>query len=93
METPSGQTVDEPPTRMLTFRALQSLAPDVLGARLGRLVVPARKTIQTPHYVALASRGAVPHLSPDTARQHTDLGGVHVALEDCEYLSAPSTND
>ena len=54
------------------------------AARLGVLKCPGRNPIQTPHYIGLASRGVVPHLSPDNYAKQTDIRGVYTALEDCE---------
>lgn len=56
------------------------------GSRRGNVNVQGRKTIQTPHYFALGSRGVVPHLSQDTMREHTSVTGFYTALEDCEPL-------
>ena len=53
-------------------------------ARHGRLSCLDRREVETPTYIALSSRGAVPHLSQDTARDNTALAGLHTALEDCE---------
>lgn len=57
------------------------------GPRLGTISMRSRSTIQTPHYFALSSRGAVPHLSQDMMRDHTAIMGIYSALEDCEPLS------
>ena len=56
------------------------------SSRQGNLLVPGRKTIQTPHYCALSSRGVVSHLSQDTMKEHTSIAGLYTALEDCEPL-------
>jgi hypothetical protein len=53
------------------------------AARLGVLNLPDRKPIQTPHFLALASRGAVPHLTQDNVIKHTHISGVYMAVEDC----------
>ena len=55
------------------------------GLRLGRLSMPGRAAMDTPHYVAVSSRGAVPHISPDMMRNETSLKSMYTALEDCEY--------
>lgn len=55
-----------------------------LSPRLGRLTLPNRHAIETPHYLASTSRGVVPHITPDTFRHSTRISGVHLALEDCE---------
>ncbi|KAK3712105.1 hypothetical protein LTR37_009196 [Vermiconidia calcicola] len=57
------------------------------GPRLGRLSVSGRRTIETPHYLGLTSRGVVPHLSQDTFARDSSISGVYVPLED--YGSSP----
>jgi queuine tRNA-ribosyltransferase accessory subunit len=53
-------------------------------ARLGQISLKGRKPIETPDFLAITSRGVVPHLTPDVVREHTQFGGVHLALEDCK---------
>lgn len=60
-------------------------AQNGLGPRLGRLGIAGRKTLETPHYLAITSRGVVPHLSQDTFTRDTNINGVYVPLEDCEF--------
>ena len=55
-----------------------------LGPRLGRLSLPGRTAMATPHYIGVTSRGVVPHLSPDNFAGMTSIGGVFMALEDCK---------
>ena len=55
-------------------------------ARLGLLRLPNRNPVQTPHYVGVASRGVVPHLSPDNFAKQTDIRGIYTALEDCKDI-------
>ncbi len=62
---------------------------DSLAARLGYLNLPGRKPINTPHHLAVTSRGVVPHLAHDMFRDHTSIEGVYVALEDCELHLYP----
>ncbi|KAK0947807.1 hypothetical protein LTR29_000708 [Friedmanniomyces endolithicus] len=57
-------------------------AGSVLVPRLGRLALPGRKIMETPHFLAGTSRGAVPHITQDTFARDTSIGGVYVALED-----------
>ncbi|KAA8894680.1 tRNA-guanine(15) transglycosylase-like protein [Sphaerosporella brunnea] len=38
--------------------------------------------MDTPTFIAPSSRGVVPHLSMDNLRDHTDISGAYVALED-----------
>lgn len=80
------QTPEQPPQALgkpLTFelRAYDSIDS---GLRLGTLSVNGRRTIHTPHYIALSSRGAVPHLTQDMMRDNTAISGIYAALEDCE---------
>lgn len=74
-----------PPSAVFAFTLLESKLSG-LGPRLGTLAFKGRTPLQTPHYIALSSRGAVPHLSQDVMRKHTNIKGVHVALEDCELV-------
>ena len=60
------------------------------AARLGRLLLRGRKPVHTPHYVAITSRGVVPHLSHDTMQRHTGIVGAYMALEDCRLHSSRS---
>ncbi|KAF8540323.1 tRNA-guanine(15) transglycosylase-like protein [Trichophaea hybrida] len=64
---------------MFSFRLLPS--KHIAGPRLGRLICK-NVQIDTPAFIAPTSRGVVPHLSHDNLRDHTDIGGVYVALED-----------
>ena len=75
----SAQDLDKP----LSFD-LQVQEPSNNESRLGTLSLHGRKTINTPHYVALTSRGTVPHLTQDMMRDNTEIQGVYAALEDCE---------
>ena len=54
------------------------------GPRLGTLSFPGRQKIYTPHYIAISSRGTVPHLSQDMMRGETSINGLYTALEDCK---------
>lgn len=53
------------------------------SARLGRLSLPGRQAIDTPNYTAFASRGTIPHLTPDVLSKHASLPSAYMALEDC----------
>lgn len=77
---PSGPDISALPDEMFTIikSALSST-----GARLGHLRLPHRHLVETPHYLALTSRGVVPHLTQDTFRGETGIVGVYVPLEDC----------
>ncbi|KAI9827010.1 MAG: hypothetical protein M1826_006489 [Phylliscum demangeonii] len=70
-----------------TFQVMRSASQAGVEHRLGQLHVRGRPSpISTPHYIGVTSRGAVPHLSPDMMRRHTQLSGVYVALEDCKPI-------
>jgi queuine tRNA-ribosyltransferase subunit QTRTD1 len=75
------------PSETFSFTLLKpEPKPSLLGPRLGTVALKNRATLQTPHYIALSSRGAVPHISQDVMRKHTNVKGIHVALEDCELI-------
>ncbi|KAJ5795223.1 hypothetical protein N7457_001822 [Penicillium paradoxum] len=65
----------------MSFSVLTSTAP-TLAPRVGKLVIPGRKTIATPHHVPLTSRGTVPHIAHDVMRQHTAINSIYTGLED-----------
>lgn len=67
-----------------TFASSQAVGP-----RLGRLALPGRKLMDTPHYLANTSRGVVPHITQDTFRRDTHINGVYYALEDCKHSPLP----
>lgn len=56
-----------------------------LSPRLGQLRLAGKKVIETPHYLALTSRGVVPHLTQDSFARDSGIDGVYVPLEDCEF--------
>ncbi|RDW95083.1 putative queuine tRNA-ribosyltransferase-like protein [Coleophoma crateriformis] len=64
------------------FEVLSAVDSDTGGARIGRLAVQGRKELNTPDFLAVSSRGVVPHLTPDVLASHTHFSGVHMALED-----------
>ncbi|KAJ5108651.1 hypothetical protein N7456_005326 [Penicillium angulare] len=65
----------------MTFSVLGSAAP-VLAPRVGKLAIPGRKAISTPHYLPVTSRGVVPHISNDNVRNETSINSFYVGLED-----------
>ena len=71
------------PIKPITFEVTSPLTKEN-ELRLGTLSMPGRHAIQTPHYIALSSRGAVPHISQDMMREHTAIKSIYAALEDCE---------
>ena len=72
-------------SKVVSFH-LSRLHSDKDEPRLGRLAFQGRNPIQTPHYVAFSSRGAVPHLSQDMTRDNTSIRAIYTAVEDCELL-------
>ena len=71
------------PSRSLSFD-IKGLMSNHDGARLGRLTLSGRVAMDTPHYVAVSSRGTVPHISQDMMRDNTQIRSMYTALEDCE---------
>ena len=67
----------------MSFQLLRPQS-DNNGPRIGRLSFQGRRPIDTPHYVAVTSRGAVSHLSQDMARDNTSICAFYTAVEDCE---------
>lgn len=64
------------------FNVLRNVAVDGGVPRVGQMTLPKRGCIDTPNFFALASRGAVPHMTPDVISKHTELNGSYMALED-----------
>lgn len=56
------------------------------AARLGRLAMSGRREVSTPNFLAITSRGAVPHITPDNLKAHVPVGGTYIALEDCKLV-------
>lgn len=73
---------ETPELRNMTFSVLGPAAP-VLAPRAGTLAIAGRKTLSTPHYLPVTSRGVVPHISHDNVRKETAINGLYVGLEDC----------
>jgi queuine tRNA-ribosyltransferase subunit QTRTD1 len=71
--------------RRVFFDILSHVDPNVIRPRLGRLRVQGRKELETPDFIAIASRGVIPHITPDVIA-NTHVGGVHMALEDCKSV-------
>ena len=69
-------------SKLLTFESSSSGPFSDVETRHGRLYFRNRDPIETPHYVAVSSRGAVPHLSQDMIRDQTSVRGMYAALED-----------
>lgn len=81
------EVVEASQTSTMRFDLLKTVALDHGAARVGRLAFHrqrARLPIDTPNFIAITSRGSVPHMTPDVVTRHTQLGGAYMALEDCE---------
>ncbi|KAK6434580.1 hypothetical protein LTR95_009235 [Oleoguttula sp. CCFEE 5521] len=77
MATPSdGKGTDED-----MFKIIKT-STNALGPRRARLALPGRRSIETPHYLGLTSRGVIPHVSQDNFDSLMDVSGVYIALED-----------
>lgn len=70
------------------FELLKSTAVDVGVARLGRLTIANRRVIETPNFLPIASRGVIPHLTPDNVTKHTTFDAAYMAIEDCKFTIA-----
>jgi hypothetical protein len=85
----------DPETSMpseMTFSILNSAAP-VLVPRVGKLAIPGRQTISTPHFAPLTTRGAVSHIAHDVVKKETAINSLYIGLEDCMYLDPSTTQD
>ncbi|KAK3359829.1 tRNA-guanine(15) transglycosylase-like protein [Lasiosphaeria hispida] len=71
----------EEPTAMV-FEVLKAAIIDGSAARLGRMALAGRRSVDTPNYLAVTSRGVVPHMTPDNVGKHLHSAGVYMALED-----------
>jgi queuine tRNA-ribosyltransferase len=69
--------------KRVSFEILSHVDPDNASSRLGRLSVKQRKDLPTPNFIAVSSRGVIPHMTPDVIISSSQIGGVHMALEDC----------
>lgn len=70
----------------MRFETLKAAGGEGLAARLGRLVLPQRQAVDTPSFFAVASRGVVPHLTPDTIARHGGFSGAYMAMEDSKSI-------
>ena len=80
----AAQLPEKSPGKSMVFELHAHEASDS-EYRTGSLMTQGRTTIHTPHYVALSSRGIVPHITQDMMRENTAIRGVYVAFEDCQY--------
>lgn len=72
------------PDRRDMFKIVKGVVNDGVGARLGTLSLSKRRSIDTPNFIGLTARGAIPHLTPDHVGKRSEIGGVYMALEDCK---------
>lgn len=70
--------------RKLAFEVLGHVDPSIIRARLGKLSIAERIDVETPNFLAVSSRGVIPHMTPDVIAATSKIGGIHMALEDCE---------
>ncbi|KAL2128981.1 hypothetical protein VTI74DRAFT_8389 [Chaetomium olivicolor] len=66
----------------MRFEVFKTVAKDGAGARLGRLAFAGRAPIETPNFIGMTSRGALPHITPDNLGKHLQVTGAYMALED-----------
>jgi queuine tRNA-ribosyltransferase len=71
-------------TKGVSFELLSNADPNIAARRLGRLSVRDRKALETPNFIAVSSRGVIPHMTPDVVAASSQIGGIHMALEDCK---------
>ncbi|KAF7559050.1 hypothetical protein G7046_g5108 [Stylonectria norvegica] len=64
------------------FKILRSAVAEAGVVRLGRLEIANRRVINTPNYIAVTSRGTIPHLTPDNMIKHTSFDAAYMAIED-----------
>ncbi|CAF9913920.1 MAG: hypothetical protein GOMPHAMPRED_008060 [Gomphillus americanus] len=65
-----------------TFHIVKPRTSEDSRQRLGRLILKGRNDIPTPNLLALATRGFVPHLTPDILQKETNILAVHAGFED-----------
>jgi queuine tRNA-ribosyltransferase subunit QTRTD1 len=87
MDERTADRLSRLPPEMLAFTLKQAVS-NTVGPRVGELLRKGRAAINTPHYIATASRGVVPHVSPDVLAKSTAVSAVYMPLEDCEYSPA-----
>ncbi|KAK4122312.1 tRNA-guanine transglycosylase [Parathielavia appendiculata] len=66
----------------MRFEVIKAALKGGAAARLGRLAFARRLPIDTPNYMGVTSRGALPHLTPDNVSKHLETTGAYMALED-----------
>ncbi|KAK2048905.1 tRNA-guanine transglycosylase [Colletotrichum somersetense] len=85
-ETCDGETNSD----AMIFEISKKAASGSSAARLGRLSLPKRNPIETPNYIAVGSRGVVPHVTPDNLERYSTICAVYMALEDFIEKKKPS---
>ncbi|KAK4172358.1 putative queuine tRNA-ribosyltransferase [Triangularia setosa] len=74
----------EPESTAMRFEVLSSALKEgtSTAARVGRLTFPGRRPIDTPNFIAVTSRGTLPHVTPDNISKHLQVSGAYFSLED-----------
>ncbi|KAK4203273.1 putative queuine tRNA-ribosyltransferase [Triangularia verruculosa] len=74
----------EPESTAMRFEVLSSALKESTSAaaRIGRLAFPGRRPIDTPNFIAVTSRGTLPHVTPDNISKHLQVSGAYFSLED-----------
>jgi hypothetical protein len=86
-ETDSNMSNDSEEAAVMSFELLKAsvIREGLPTARLGRLVLASRPSLDTPNYFGITSRGVVPHVTPDNVSRYLPIGGAYMALEDCKW--------
>ncbi|AEO56113.1 hypothetical protein MYCTH_2300653 [Thermothelomyces thermophilus ATCC 42464] len=71
-----------PDSAAMRFDILKGALKDGVAARVGRLAFAGRLPMDTPNFIGITSRGALPHLTPDNVSKHLQTVGAYMALED-----------
>ncbi|CAP72869.1 uncharacterized protein PODANS_2_3010 [Podospora anserina S mat+] len=74
----------EPESTAMRFEVVSSALKEgtAAAARVGRLALPGRRPIDTPNFIAVTSRGTLPHVTPDNISKHLQVSGAYFSLED-----------
>ncbi|KAF7520455.1 hypothetical protein G7054_g12755 [Neopestalotiopsis clavispora] len=67
-------------------------AADGVAARLGSLKLAKSAPLETPNFIDITSRGAIPHLTTDVMTKHVQVRGAYMAIEDFveKYVKRPA---
>lgn len=65
---------------------------DGVAARLGTLKLAKSAPLETPNFIDITSRGAIPHLTTDVLTKHVQVNGAYMAIEDFveKYVKRPA---